>query len=273
MNTITSPNGKKFAITKDVLTALTNTMSTFEYLFKNSGTVLPAGHGIMLSGGGEDPETGAFRTGLIFLGNELFLLKAGDGSVTNYAIVETNTNVTGVDINGNQYETLIKLRVAQASATGTYLFANLHPMPIMLQRKRFELQAPIFSATAIHPDATLLANSAFTYTDSRTGMFYCGGKLVMNENAITDGRYDVSLFTLPIINSLPSHPSAIDRFYFTIYIKRVNRIPVTTHSRVAYVNISDRKVYLHGTTDDRFDLQEYDEIYFDFSYYTNKVSV
>jgi hypothetical protein len=272
MNTITSPAGKKLAITKEVLTTLMSTISSFEYLFKNSNIVLQNGHGIRLSGGGEDPQTGVSRPGLIFLNNELFFMNAGDESIGRFSIDETNTSMVGVDVNGNQYETNIKLRVANIDPSGTYFLSNLHPMSIMLQHKRFEIDTPSLPSN-LHPNLEILTDTCNVYTDNRNGMFYCSGKVRVKEDMPILGNVDINIFSVPALHSVQSHPTAIDKFYFTVYIYRANASPVRTYSRLAYVNKADRKVYIHNSSADTFNLEGLDEIYFDFSYYTDYVNV
>lgn len=275
MNKIESPNGNNFAITKEVMMLMKQSLDSIYSIYSERNDVPndSYNYGVIISGIKEVQGTienpaiqGTMSAGLVYFKGELFEFKSSVYQTT-FSIVENIKTITGSDLNNNPYSTILKERYLVFDAAGLYPFSNLLRAEIADRKSLFALSYPNMDMSYLNANftrATPNQNKSVFVVDQF-------GKLYNNQiiKAIdyVSGTTDIELMTLPA-QYRPKVPSGFDRMYFTAYLKRVDQSPVRTYPLTMYIIPTTGAVYLQ-TEGNSFNVNGDDLIYINIEYFVS----
>ncbi len=275
MNKIESQNGNNFAITKEVMMLIKQSLDSIYSIYSERSDVpnYENNYGVIISGIKEVQGTfenpviqGTMSAGLVYFKGELFEFKSSIVRNT-FSIVENVKTITGSDLNNNPYSTILKERYLIFDVAGLYSFSNLIRAEIADRKDLFALG---FQNMAL---ANFNANFTRQSPHQNKSIFQMDqfGRLINNQVIIAAVPYvdgstaDIEIMTIPTA-SRPKLPSGIDRFYFTAYLYRAGSSPERTYLIPAYIMSSTGKLYLQTYGNAINAVYETDKIYLSFEY-------
>lgn len=275
MNKIESSNGNNFAITKEVMMLIKQSLDSIYSIYSERSDVQndENNFGVIISGIKEVQGTfenpviqGTMSAGLVYFQGELFEFKLSIYQNT-FSIVENVKTITGTDLNNNPYSTILKERYLMFDAAGLYSFSNLIRAEIADRKDLFALGFQNMALTNFN------ANFTRQSPNQNKSIFQIDqfGRLINNQVIIAAVPYvdgsnaDIEVMTIPTANR-PKLPSGIDRFYFTAYLYRGGSSPERTYLIPAYILSSTGKLYLQTYGNAINAVYETDKIYLSFEY-------